>query len=368
MAGTTTNYKLNKPLKNEYVNVDVLNQNMDNIDFQLKSINNAISNLSISKIDKTTVATLPTLGLVKSGTDITVDGSGNVSVNDNSHKHTVSNISDLTATASELNYTKGVTSSIQTQLNTKAPLENPSFTGIPKAPTASIDTNTTQVATTEFTQTVISNHNVSSLAHTDIRDLIFDLTTRLNVLADSDDATLDQLSEIVTYIKSNRTLIENVTTNKVNVSDIIDNLTSIATNKPLSANQGKVLKDLIDALITSFNEHVNNKSNPHNVTKSQIGLGNVENKSSATIRNELTKENVTSALGYTPPASDTTYGVVSKTANGLTPQLPNETTTTKYLRQDGTWTVPPLIQHIQMHLLDKVTELVRLLKQLPQKL
>lgn len=33
--------------------------------------------------------------------------------------------------------------------------------------------------------------------------------------------------------------------------------------------------------------------------------------------------------------------VVSKTANGLCPRLPNETTTTKYLRQDGTWVVPP---------------------------
>ena len=37
----------------------------------------------------------------------------------------------------------------------------------------------------------------------------------------------------------------------------------------------------------------------------------------------------------------TTYGVVSKTADGLAPQLPNETSTTKYLRQDGTWAVPP---------------------------
>lgn len=41
----------------------------------------------------------------------------------------------------------------------------------------------------------------------------------------------------------------------------------------------------------------------------------------------------------TPP--NTTYGVVSKTADGLAPQLPNETTTTKYLRQDGSWSVPP---------------------------
>ena len=37
-----------------------------------------------------------------------------------SHTHTVSNISDLTATASELNYMDGVTSNVQTQLNGKA--------------------------------------------------------------------------------------------------------------------------------------------------------------------------------------------------------------------------------------------------------
>ena len=40
--------------------------------------------------------------------------------------------------------------------------------------------------------------------------------------------------------------------------------------------------------------------NPHGVTKSDIGLGNVENKSSADIRNDITKANVTTALGYTP--------------------------------------------------------------------
>lgn len=33
-------------------------------------------------------------------------------------------------------------------------------------------------------------------------------------------------------------------------------------------------------------------------------------------------------------------GVVSKAANGLAPKLPNESTTTKFLRQDGSWEVP----------------------------
>lgn len=42
-----------------------------------------------------TVATSSTLGLVKSGTDITVDSSGNVSVNDDSHNHVISNVDGL---------------------------------------------------------------------------------------------------------------------------------------------------------------------------------------------------------------------------------------------------------------------------------
>lgn len=40
--------------------------------------------------------------------------------------------------------------------------------------------------------------------------------------------------------------------------------------------------------------------NPHGVTKSDVGLGNVENKSSAEIRNDITQDNVTTALGYIP--------------------------------------------------------------------
>ena len=76
-----------------------------------------------------------------------------------------------------------------------------------------------------------------------------ELQTKLNAIADSDDQTLDQLSEIVAYIKNNKNLIDGITTGKVSVSDIVDNLTSSATNKPLSAKQGKVLKDLIDAIV-----------------------------------------------------------------------------------------------------------------------
>lgn len=40
--------------------------------------------------------------------------------------------------------------------------------------------------------------------------------------------------------------------------------------------------------------------NNHTHTPSDIGLNEVENKSSETIRSEITKVNVVSALGYTP--------------------------------------------------------------------
>ena len=56
-----------------------------------------------------------------------------------------------------------------------------------------------------------------------------------------------------------------------------------------------------------------------NITKANIGLGNVENKSSETIRSELTKADVTAALGYTPPTQDTntTYENATTNVSGL---------------------------------------------------
>lgn len=47
-------------------------------------------------------------------------------------------------------------------LNSYAPLASPVFTGIPKAPTADAGTNTTQIATTAFVATAISNASVGS--------------------------------------------------------------------------------------------------------------------------------------------------------------------------------------------------------------
>lgn len=53
-------------------------------------------------------------------------------------------------------------------------------------------------------------------------------------------------------------------------------------------------------LDSALSAHKGDKVNPHSVTKAQVGLGSVDNKSSETIRGEITAKNVTDALGYTP--------------------------------------------------------------------
>ena len=53
---------------------------------------------------------------------------------------------------------------------------------------------------------------------------------------------------------------------------IVNNLTTTATGSVLDASQGKALSDLIST-------HTANISNPHSITASQVGLGNVNNTS-----------------------------------------------------------------------------------------
>ena len=94
----------------------------------------------------------------------------------------------------------------------------------------------------------VSHHNTDATSHNDLRLALQELSDRINVVLDSDDTTLDQMSEVVAYIKSNKSMIDAITTSKVSVADIVDNLTTNASNKPLSAAQGAVIKTLIDAL------------------------------------------------------------------------------------------------------------------------
>lgn len=96
-----------------------------------------------------------------------------------------------------------------------------------------------------------TSHNTNTASHSDIRMKIEEISARLAAVLDSDDETLDELSEIVAYIKNNKELIDTITTSKIGVSDIVNDLLTNASDKPLSAAQGVILKTLIDESLFS---------------------------------------------------------------------------------------------------------------------
>lgn len=150
---------------------------------------------------------------------------------------------------------------------------------------------------------------------------------------------------------------------------IQDNLISSSTTESLSAAQGKILKELVDGKAPSSHTH----------TKSEVGLGNVDNTADATksVKYAISAGSASSAaaltsnagsstqpvyfsggkpvacsytLGKSVPAdalfTDHTYGnmkgATSSSAGsaGLVP-APNIGEQLKFLRADGTWVIPP---------------------------
>lgn len=94
----------------------------------------------------------------------------------------------------------------------------------------------------------VSGHNVDADAHSDIRIILEELKTAVTAFLDVDDETKNELSEVLALIDANKTSIQEITSGKVNVKDIVDNLTTNLSKRALSAAQGVVLKAMIDAL------------------------------------------------------------------------------------------------------------------------
>ena len=174
----------------------------------------------------------------------------------------------------------------------------------------------------------VSTHNTSGTAHNDIRLELSALAARINAALNSDDVNLDQMAEIVAYIKSNKSLIDSITTGKVSVSDIVNNLTTNAANKPLSAAQGVALKALIDAITvpTKLSElgddasHrlvTDDEKSAWSVKLDSTDLPEAINTALAQAKESgefdgkngsdasVTEDSIKSALGYMPASKDT---------------------------------------------------------------
>lgn len=258
------------------------------------------------------VATTSVLGLVKSGTDITVDSSGNVSVNDDSHNHVISNVDGLqdaldgkaasshNQASNTINAMTGYSkpssaSAISTSdtLNTAIGKLEKALDGKQASGSyaASNHTHSAYVNQNAFSNVVVGSTTIAADSSTDTLTLVAGNNVTLTPDATNDKVTIAATDTVYTHPTSGITV---GTYKSVTVDD--KGHVTAGTNPTTLAGYG-----ITDAAKASdLSSHTSNKSNPHSVTKAQVGLGNVENKSSATIRGEITSSNVTTALGYTP--------------------------------------------------------------------
>ena len=63
---------------------------------------------------------------------------------------------------------------------------------------------------------------------------------------------------------------------------------AVATAKGYTDTEVKKVSDAAEKIASDLSAHVGNEENPHKVTKAQVGLGNVDNKSVAEIKSEFT--------------------------------------------------------------------------------
>ena len=160
---------------------------------------------------------------------------------------------------------KPVSTATQTALDLKAPLASPALTGTPTAPTATVGTNTTQVATTAFVGSAVA------------------------ALIDAAPETLNTLNELAAAISDDANFATTLTTSVgTKVSKAGDTMTGLLVlSADPSANLGAATKQYVDtaesdavtAAGTAAGTAISNAVSA--LTKSSVGLANVDNTSDA---------------------------------------------------------------------------------------
>lgn len=246
------------------------------------------------------VASDDAIGGIKSGTDITVDGDGNVSINDNSHKHTTENISDLDSYIENK-----ITIPTYDEIEDKPMLNGMVIEGI-------------KISADYGLANAVHYHTIEDIAE-------------LNVTVDELNYVDGVTSNIQTQLNNKADTVHTHTVEQItNLSKSSIGLENVE-NKSSETIRSEITSDNIAAALgytpaESIHTHV--AGDITNLSKTSVGLGNVDNKSSEKIRSEITSANVTDALGFTPMNANlkgAVSGVAELDANGKVPtsQLPS---------------------------------------------
>ena len=297
------------------------------------------------------VATSSALGLVKSGTDIMVDSSGNVSVKDDSHNHVISNVDGLQTALDAKAVIKTLTNENLNNITTPGFYNAGGGNSVTNKPSG-VDNFGLEVIH------IASGAYYVQIVYSDVPSLVS--YRRFSSGATWSSWTQDKLTDTDTWRPLGTTADSACAGNDSRLSNArpANGGTSDYTKKLQTYKQGSTTETYGDSFPIYAqwrdNNHVKLKCDNYSVetdyansagsapasdvyawakasskpsySKSEVGLGNVENKSSATIRSELTKANVIAALGYTPPSTDTNTHYASKNVVGSSTATSNTTT------------------------------------------
>ena len=130
---------------------------------------------------------------------------------------------DINATQADITATRTEIATTRTEVNTAKNEVIAIKSEVSDIKDATDEIKTDVISIANNINNSISEHNESTTAHSDIRSLISNLTNKLNTFLDTDDESLDQISELITFIQNNRTLIEGITISKVDKNQGIEN-------------------------------------------------------------------------------------------------------------------------------------------------
>ena len=175
---------------------------------------------------------------------------------------------------------KPVSTATQTALDLKAPLASPALTGIPTAPTAISSTNTTQIATTEYVKSVVSDlTNGAGAAYDTLKEL-----QDLMVADDTASAALTTLVGTKAPLASPTFTgtVSGITKSMVGLGNVDD---TSDVSKPIStATQTALDLKLASATAASTYAPIASPTftgTVSGITKTMVGLGSVDNTTDA---------------------------------------------------------------------------------------
>lgn len=181
--------------------------------------------------------------------------------------NTITIESTLTNVDNTSDANKPISTAAASALALKAPLASPSLTGIPTAPTAASTVNTTQIATTEFVQTAVSNIvNSAPEALNTLKELSDALGADANY-ATTISTALGLKAPLASPTFSGTVSLPSTTS----IGDVSDTEISYLNNVTSSIQSQLDLKAPLEN--PTFTGSVSG------ISKSMVGLGNVDNTS-----------------------------------------------------------------------------------------